>query len=210
MVAMTSAAWPGNAPDLELAERALLAELTGAVPPVPAIAGVAAKVAGALSDLEKVSLSRAPLEIDASPVRRAAAMRVRVGVAIATAPPAGTAADPDAVAALLAEIDELLFEVNDLAVSAPPLLVAALSRCRSVLVKEAIDFSEVAHRYERPDLEPGPASAVRRRSRPARASPTGAQGGLRMGWRSRALWVGVAVAAAAALALQGYGYFARR
>lgn len=205
---MTPAAWPGNAPDLELAERALLAEVTGAVAPVPTIAGVAARVAGALSDLEKVSLARAPLEIDTAPVRRAAAMRVRVGVAIATAPPAGATADSDAVAALLAEIDELLFEVNALAASAPPLLVAALGRCRSVLVKEAIDFSEVAHHYERPDLEPGPAYAMRR-ARPARASPTAAQGA---GRRKRALWVGVAVAAAAAaaLALQAYGTFARR
>ncbi len=200
---MTSA-WPGNTPDLELAERALLAELTGAVPPVPAIAGVAAQVAGALSDLEKVSLARTPVELDAAAVRRAAAMRVRVGVALATAPPVGASADQAAVAALLAEIDELLFEINGLAAEAQPLLAAALGRCRSVLVKEAIDFSEAAQRYARLEPEPDPAPAAhRQRQAPAGSSPVGPAGS-GMSWPQRALLVGAAVAAAAALA------FARR
>jgi hypothetical protein len=142
-----SSTWPANAPDHASAEEALLAGMDRTPPPFPAFGAVAIQVADALSELEVKALARAPLQIDGGPIRRAAAMRLRVGVAFATAPPRGASSDPAAVAALLAEIDDLLSEVNALAVDAPPELAPALSACRNALVKEAIDFSETAQRY---------------------------------------------------------------
>jgi hypothetical protein len=62
-------------------------------------------------------------------------------------PPSGSNSDAAAVAALLGEIDGLLAEVNVLAGAASPELAPALGACRNALVKEAIDFSEVAQRY---------------------------------------------------------------
>jgi hypothetical protein len=121
--------------------------MDGTPPPYPALGAVATQVAGALSAIEEKALARAPLEVDGTPIRRAAAMRVRVGFAFASAPPRGSSSDPDAVATLLGEIDELLSEVNGLAASSSLELAPALGACRNALVKEAIDFSEVAQRY---------------------------------------------------------------
>jgi hypothetical protein len=167
-------AWPADTPDLQRAERALREAWDGASEP---IADVASQVARSLSDLERAALAGAPLPFDAAPVRRALAMRVRVGVAFATAPPPGSSVDGSAVATLLREIDDLLSDVNALAEGAATEQATALGACRSALVREAIDFSEAAQRYTPAALvveeEPLPAA----RLRPARAGPPGAYGG---------------------------------
>ncbi|HSM91509.1 MAG TPA: hypothetical protein VLT47_01410 [Anaeromyxobacteraceae bacterium] len=140
-------AWPAETPDLQAAERALRGALEGSPAPAPVVAGVASQVVRTLTDLERASLAGASLGFDGAPVRRASAMRVRVGVAFATAPPPGARADAAAVAALLGEIDDLLSEVNALAETASMDLARALGSCRAALVREAIDFSMAAQRY---------------------------------------------------------------
>lgn len=199
--------WPANAPTLGIAEEALLAGLDRTPPPFPAFGAVALQVADALSDLEVKALARAPLQIDGGPIRRAASMRVRVGVAFATAPPRGASSDSASVAALLAEIDDLLAEVNALASDAPPELAPALGGCRNALVKEAIDFSEVAQRYvavDAPFAQEAP--VVRRRAgvTRVRSSPRVPDGEREHGKRQRMLYWVLAVAILAAGGYHGW------
>ena len=112
-----------------------------------------------VSELERAVLAGEPQPVDGAPIRRAAVMRVRVAVALATAPPAGTAVDEGAVSALLADIDALLSEVNTVTLGAPPELQASLESIRNSLVKEAIDLSEVAQRLAGPAEAAADASA---------------------------------------------------
>jgi hypothetical protein len=188
-------AWPADTPDLQLAERALRETSEGASTPV---AGVASQVARSLSALERAALAGAPLPFDASPVRRALAMRVRVGVAFATAPPPGSSVDAAAVAMLLGEIDDLLSEVNALAESAEKERATALRACRSALVREAIDFSAAAQRYAPAELvvEEGPLPAVR----PRAADASGGAGVLAMVRTPQAMVIALAACAALAVA----------
>lgn len=208
-----SATWPSNAPDLELAERALLAAIDGAAPPVPELAAVAGQVAGALSELERAALLGAQLELDAGALRRSAAMRVRVGFAFAAAPPPGSDSDSAAVAAFLGEIDALLSEVSALAANAPAEFAPALGACRNALVKEAIDFSETAQRYVPVEVKDSSRAA-----RPP-AKVTGArvlsstrvsEGEKRQAARQRRGWVALAVAVVVAAAYHGWNYWQQR
>ena len=199
-------AWPADAPDLQLAERALRETLEGASTPV---AGVASQVARSLSGLERAALAGAPLPFDASPVRRALAMRVRVGVAFATAPPPGSSVDAAAVARLLGEIDDLLSEVNALTETAATELATALGACRSALVKEAIDFSEAAQRYTPAELtvDEGPLP----RAGPGAAGAYGGAGVLAMARTPQAVVIALVACAALAVAWGwGWGLLAGR
>jgi hypothetical protein len=210
--------WPSNAPSLEISEEALLAGMDLTPPPFPALGAIAIQVAGALSDLEVKAIARAKLEFDGTPLRRAAAMRVRVGFALATAPPRGSTADPTAVATLLGEIDEILSEVNALAESAPAERAVGLGASRNALVKEAIDFSEVAQRYVVRDADPIPAAPRKpaKAAKAAKAAPAPRVLSVRSEpepgpvARSRLLLVAVAVAALVAVAYHGYRYLQRR
>lgn len=205
------ATWPANAPDLEVSERALLAAVDGAAPPIPELAGVAAQVAAALSDIERAALLGASPGFDATPIRRAAAMRVRVGFAFASAPPAGSNSDSAAVAAFLGEIDELLSEVNALAVNVPEELVPALGACRNALVKEAIDFSEVAQRYVPVDVEAIPRPDQRKPAAKVAGARVLSQGRVtdaekRQEKRQRRTWIVFAIAVAIAAAYHGWSF----
>jgi hypothetical protein len=197
-------AWPAGIPGLDVAERALRSALDASAPPDPAIGGVATRVAGELSEIEGKALRGAPLQVDSSPLRRAAAMRVRVGAALASAPPPGARADGDAVAALLAEIDDLLSDVNAVAASGSMELAAALAACRGALVKEAIDFSEVAQRYA---VEAGLELQERSAAGLGASGAYGAYGapaaGARPGATRRLLLFAVATVVAGALAWAG-------
>lgn len=204
-----AATWPGNAPGMELSEQVLLAALEGAEPPVPELAEVAAQVAAVLSEIERAALLGASPGFDATPIRMSAAMRVRVGFAFASAPPPGSNSDSAAVAAFLGEIDALLAEVNALAADAPEELAPALGGCRNALVKEAIDFSEVAQRYVPVEVEAAAATAPSPKVAGARVLSVREEGEHPIDRRQRALLVACGVAAAAAAAFHGYNFWAR-
>lgn|SRR5574341_170812 len=193
--------WPGNVPDLGRAERALLAALEGSPPPEPELAPLAASVAAVLSPIERSALTGGLASAETTPIRRAAAMRVRAGFAIASAPPGGSVPDPKAVASLLGEIDDLLFEVNALASAAQTDIGPALRACRNSLVKEAIDFSEISQRFSRVEVEDlaAPPRRSSRQPRTRRARP--AQQGRAIASSRRQLAVGIVVALLAAALL---------
>jgi hypothetical protein len=135
--------WPGNvlahAEAAELLGRGLDGEIETAGTPIGA-------VIAALTELELAVIAGDAQAVDSGPVRRAAVTRVRVALALATAPPPGGGVDTGAVSALLAEIDALLSDVNALVPGAPAALQPSLEAIRNALVKEAIDLSEVAQR----------------------------------------------------------------
>jgi hypothetical protein len=138
--------WPATVPSAGEAADALASGIAGVFAPAGSPLAIVAEVMAGMSPLERAVLLGEPQPIDAEPVRRAAIMRVRVAVALASAPPPGAPVDVAAVSALLGEIDALLTQVNALAASAPPELQPIVEQVRNEVVKEAIDFSEVAHR----------------------------------------------------------------
>jgi hypothetical protein len=153
------ALWPANVPSAADAAAALARALAGRIDPPGTRFGAVGDVVAHLTELERSVLSGAPQPFDLEPVRRAAVTRVRVAVALATAPAPGGAVDTAAIPALLGEIDALLSDVGALAASAPPELGPALDVVRTALVKEAIDFSEAAHRAQPAERPPEAAPA---------------------------------------------------
>jgi hypothetical protein len=138
-------AWPSGAPSVELSEELMAAAADGSLPPGSPLRPIAAPVLAALSDVERDALAGREVPVDAALLRRAAAMRLRVAVALSEPPAPGGAVDVPLVEAILAEIDAVLGGVNALLSTAPEALRPALEATRNALVKEAVDFSEVSH-----------------------------------------------------------------
>jgi hypothetical protein len=204
-------AWPANVPGAVEAADALAQGLQGHFAPAGSPLAVIAEAMTAMSPLERAVLLGEMQAVDVGPIRKAAVMRVRVAIALATAPqaPGEGPADPAAVSALLAEIDGLLSEVNALVAAAPAELQPPLEQVRNALVKEAIDFSEAAHRGEPSEAPaeapPGITSASARKAAQARVVTidSKAETEIAAAERSRRRRM-VAVVAAAALAAGSY------
>ena len=162
-----AAAWPAGAPGDEEAEAALVLYLRGKLRADAPLAAVAKQAAAGMSELERQVVLGAAVPFDARPIYRAAVMRLRVAAALAAVPATPARVDGAAVQAILAGLDALLAEVNPLAAGASPELQPALEAVRNALVREAVDFSEAAHRVTAAGPPPQEASA-----RPARAPTT--------------------------------------
>lgn len=209
--------WPAGVPGAVEAADALGQGLQGIFAPDGAPLAVVAGVMTGLSPLERAVLVGEPQPIDTEPIRRAAVMRVRVAAALATAPTPGAPVDAGAVSALLADIDALLSDVNALVAGAPQELQPSLEQVRNALVKEAIDFSEAAHRAEPADAP----AAARSGSTAADRRPSQSRG-VRMASaaeraieeaedrRRRRLLALFAVAAIGAGAFHGWRFFTGR
>jgi hypothetical protein len=199
-------AWPAGVLGGKDAERLLAAAVTGAATePGPARA-TAAQTAEALSDLERRALADIAVPVDAALFRRASALRLRVALALGTAPPAGSPIDSAAVQALLAELDSTLAELKAAAEGgeSPHPGIALL---RKVLVKEAIDLTDAVNR-----IAPAQAPAIKTPARPATrllSNRSGVEGvsAPRVGRGWLALLV---LAALAAGAFHGYRLLARK
>lgn len=155
-------AWPAGICTAAEAEDALRRALHGTADPARPLHSLATRTLGTLSELERSVLSREPQAIDATPIRRAALMRLRVADGLASAPAAGSPVDMAALSGVLGDIDGLLAEVGSLLSSVPPELFPALEAIRNSLVSEAIDFSEAAQRAAAAGAAaPRPAAAPR-------------------------------------------------
>lgn len=139
--------WPAGISDDAEAEDALRRALEGKTDGRP-LHALAAQVIEAASDLERAVLKREPQPFDASAVRKATVIRLRVAEALATTPAAGSPVDKAALSAILGQIDGLLAEVAPLLQGASEELAPALEAVRDSLVREAIDFSEAASKVE--------------------------------------------------------------
>lgn len=201
--------WPANGPSAVEAADALGRGLAGRCDPRGRPLAAVADVVGSLTELERAVFAGVPQAIDTEPIRRAAVMRVRVQVALATAPATGGDVDGVAISALLAEIDALLSDVNVVAQAAPPELQPALEQVRNSLVKEAIDFSEAAHRVQPAELAPGRGPpAARARTPQARVGSIESKAGRAVAnarsKRNRAAYLVLALSGLAAAAFYGY------
>jgi hypothetical protein len=152
------AAWPADGPSAAEAEQALRAALAAGDDGTP-LGAVADRTAAGLSPLEREVFAGGTLEVDAGLIRRAAVLRLRVAVALATRPPKGTVSDVEAVAELLSEIDGLLASVKGLLAGASPEVKVSLEAIRNALVKEAVDFSEACHEVGTAELPLAQAAA---------------------------------------------------
>jgi hypothetical protein len=152
------AAWPATGPSAAEAEQALRRALAAGSDGTP-LGVVADRTAAGLSPLERQVFAGGTLEVDAGLIRRAAVLRLRVAVALATRPPKGTVSDSDAVAELLSEIDEVLASVKGLLDQVSPEARISLEAIRNVLVKEAVDFSEACHEVGTAELPLAQAAA---------------------------------------------------
>ena len=123
-VRSADAAWPANGPSAPEAEQALRDALAGAAD-ASTLGAVAGRAASDLSPFEREAFAGADMAVDAGLIRRAAVLRLRVAVALATRPPKGTVSDNEAVAELLSEIDGVLASVKGLLDEAPPETKAA-------------------------------------------------------------------------------------
>jgi len=145
--AAPGAPWPHAVPDAAEASRALGRALAG---DVGALGAPLAAAAGALTGLERGVLAGAPHPIDTAPIRRGAAMRVRLAVALAGAPAGREEVDAGAVSALLGELDALLSDLTTLAEDAPEDVHAELAALRASLAAGASAVSAAALRAARP------------------------------------------------------------
>jgi hypothetical protein len=211
--ARPSTDWPANAPSEDEAESALVLYVRGKLRPEAPLAALARQAVASMSELERQVLGGAPLPFDGQPVYRAAVLRLRVAAALASAPTPPARVDDPAVQRLLSEFDALLALVNPLAQVAPPEHLPALEAVRNALVKEAVDFSEVAHRATSTGELPGQAEARAAQGRPGPATRVlSVQAGQDEieeveTRRGRRVWVALAIAALAAGAFHAYRYW---
>lgn len=154
--------WPATAPGEDEAEAALVLHLRGKLGAEAPLAAVTRHAAAAMSELERQAVAGAAVPFDSKPIYRAAVLRLRVAAALAAAPPPPARVDEGAVQRLLGELDAVLAQVNPLAQGAPPDLQPQLEAVRNALVREAVDFSEAAHR-----ITAGGSPPVEQASRPA-------------------------------------------
>jgi len=194
--------WPAGICTAPEAEDALLAALRGIALPSRPLHALALRTLDALSELELAVLSGEPQPVDASPIRKAAVMRLRVADALAGVPPEGSPVDASALSATLVEIDALLSEVAPLLSLVPPELVPALEAIRNALVSEAINFSEAAQRVA------GSTAAVAERAAPrpaqARLLSVDVREGLTPG-SGRQIWMAILLGAAVLLGVIYHG-----
>ena len=188
--------WPSGVLAGPDAERLLAAIVTGAATEPGPEKATAAHTAQALSDLERRALADVPLSVDAALFRRASGLRLRVALALGSAPPAGSPIDSAAVQSLLAELDATLAELKA-AAEADQNPHPGIAVLRKALVKEAIDLTDAVHRVAPAQA---PAAALASPARPATrvlSNRAGAEEAerppLKRGW----IWV-LAVAALAA------------
>jgi hypothetical protein len=198
--------WPANLPGAEEAAALLAAAVSGAAVGGPQ-AEAALKAAQRLSQVERDALAGAPLPVEPSVVRKAAVLRFRVALALATVPQqSGAGGDGAAVQALLAEIDGVLAELKALEEGAPEAARPGLDAIRSGLVSEAIDLTEAVQRLapqqaRAPEAAPAPVRkpAEKKAERPARPDLAEFQG-LNAKRSTRTKLIGLLVLAAIAAA----------
>lgn len=203
------APWPAGLPGNDEAEAALDSALDSTPAPDERLAPVARWICGLLTDDDvKVMSGRWP-GVDGGVLRRATAMRIRVGYATRSAPRAGAPSDAAAVSALLGEIDSLATEVAADASKAPDELAPVFQSLRHALVKDAIDFSEAAQRLVPREVAAAAPRPVRRAPRPATARVLSVRVGSEKGGdgRNRLLAAGLLLAIAAAATFHGYRHY---
>jgi hypothetical protein len=190
------APWPAaDVPTAAEADRAIEAVLRGA--PGGLDAELVARVSRELSEAERAAFA-GEAEGAASVLRAGAGMRWRLGAAVVTAPQSG-AFDADAVAALLADTDDLLAGLKKLADESPD-AAAPVAAIRAGVVHDAISIGNVVQRLTPAGAAKSPAAVKALQARVLSITAGEAPSAGRR--RARVLWAALAVAALGAGGLE--------
>jgi hypothetical protein len=135
-------AWPNAVPTPGEAELLLARAVAGELPPGDAGVRVAGVVA-ALSRIERSALAGALDDVEHAVLVAAAALRLRVAEALATAPATEVAIDRFAAERLLGDVDAVLGRVKAHSGSATPDVAAELGVVRGALVSAGVALSAV-------------------------------------------------------------------
>ena len=193
-------AWPDAVPSAAVAEALLLAMSVGRPLGDGGQLAAAEGVLSAASELERAAFAGADVPVEAAALRAAAAMRLRLDLALSTVPAGDDGANLPAAQQLVAEVDGTLDRIKALTAAAPPGVAAALEPLRLVLVESGIELAGVVSRLAPADV-PRPAS----RAVPAKAAAARVlsnEHDVRVGRRwPLALWIALAVVVAIALAI---------
>jgi hypothetical protein len=202
--------WPATVASAAAAEALLASALRGA-PASGVVAEAAGRVARVLSPDERAALTGGPVAHDPSLLRAAAALRLRLELALATVPAAGAPFDGPAAQALLGEVDAVLALVKAAAGAAEPALAASLDPIRLALVDGGVALAG-AHARLTPEaadapVAPAPALSSRAATRvisnenahPSDAAPAGGKG----------IWIALGAVALLTVAYHGYQFATR-
>jgi hypothetical protein len=207
-----SSTWPGTVIKAADAEGVLAGALSGFWPELEETRAQAERAIATLSDLERKALLFVAVPVASAPLCRAAGLRFQVLQALATAPEVEGPVDGAAVRAILAEIDAVLAELKRLEGEAPPDAQGAVGDIRRALVKEAIDFTEAAHRSS-PSGAPAAAPPVARLAPVARILSNKAVGraeiALAPAPRERGKWIAFAIVLLLGGAYHGWRFATR-
>jgi hypothetical protein len=126
--------WPGAVPSAAAGEALLLSVAAGRAGGDAIHLAAAERVLSGASEFERAALSGGDVPIDPVFLRSAAALRLRLDLALSSVPAAGCAVDQAAAQQLLADVDCVLAQVKALGPSAPPGVMPALDSTRLAIV----------------------------------------------------------------------------
>ncbi|OFX22371.1 MAG: hypothetical protein A2V77_22615 [Anaeromyxobacter sp. RBG_16_69_14] len=126
--------WPGAVPSAASAEALLLSVVAGRAAGEAGQVAAAERVLAAVSALERTAFAGAEVPIDCAFLRSVVALRLRLDLALSSAPAAGCAVDQTVAEQLLADVDGILAQLKALAPSAPPGVMPALDPTRHAIV----------------------------------------------------------------------------
>jgi hypothetical protein len=133
--------WPDAVPSAVEAEALLVSVLAGRASGDASQRVAAERVLATASDLERTALSGAEVPVDPVLLRAAAALRLRLDLALTSLPAAAGAVNQPAANQLLVDVDGLLGQMKTLAASAPAGAAPVLEPIRLSLVDAGVELT---------------------------------------------------------------------
>ena len=146
MAALSEAAvpevlWPDAVPSAVAAEALLLSLAAGRAQADAALVAAAERALGGASELERAALAGADVPVEAAALRGAAAMRLRLDIALSTAPTGSAGVDQPAAQQLVADVDGVLGQLKALAAAAPAGVAPAIEPIRLAVVDGGVKLA---------------------------------------------------------------------
>jgi hypothetical protein len=182
------------------AEALLIEAAAGRASPDPGTRAIVDRALAAASDLERCALQGGAVSVDPVLLRTAAALRLRIEVAVAALGAGEPAQAPPGAQELLAEVDAVLAQVSQLASAAPAEALAAIDATRLSIVDGGVRLAGALSRL----VPVGPAEVAVRPARPADKSVARVTSNVRAGEGLEGgfhgvptpLWIALAIALA--------------
>jgi hypothetical protein len=181
-------------PSAASAEALLLSVVAGRAAGEAGQVAAAERVLAAVSELERTAFLGAEVPIDCAFLRSIVALRLRLDLALSSAPAAGCAVDQVVAEQLLADVDGILAQLKALGPSAPPGVMPALDPTRHAIVDGGVQLAGALSQLV-PVGEGQPATAVVLAKEPATRVLSNEMEAPRegLGSSSKVLWVALAL-----------------